>query len=76
MNELAAEIVGIVQPIPLIKKYLRYAYLPLYRESIPEEIPMRLNQTINTVVETDLAFIAGYNQGTAFKIKKLLGVLA
>ncbi|MCC5929315.1 MAG: ATP-binding protein [Cyclobacteriaceae bacterium] len=75
-HELAAEIVGIVQPIPLFKKYLRYAYLPLYRESTPEEVPIRLNQTINTVVETDLAFIAGYNQGAAFKIKKLLGVLA
>lgn len=28
------------------------------------------------MVETDLAFIQGYSQGTAFKVKKLLGVLA
>lgn len=75
-NELAAEIVRVIQPLPLFKKYLRYGYLPLYRESDPDEVPVRLNQTINTVVETDLAFITGYSQGSAFKVKKLLGVLA
>ena len=28
------------------------------------------------IVETDLAYIAGYNTGTATKVKKLLGVIA
>ncbi len=37
---------------------------------------MKLNQVINTVVDTDLAYIAGYNAGTATKIKKLLSVIA
>ncbi|MBD3630547.1 AAA family ATPase [Cyclobacterium sp.] len=75
-NELARDIVNDIQPLPFFKQYLRHGYFPYFKESIPEELPVRLNQTINTVVETDLAFIQGYSQGTAFKVKKLLGVLA
>lgn len=75
-REIAADISNVVQPLPLFKKYLRYGYLPLFRESAPEDIPMRLSQTINAVIETDLGHIQEYGAGTAFKIKKLLGVLA
>ncbi|SHM63597.1 hypothetical protein SAMN04488057_102414 [Cyclobacterium lianum] len=75
-NELARDIVNDIQPLPFFKQYLRHGYFPYFKESIPEELPVRLNQTINTVMETDLAFIQGYSHGTAFKIKKLLGVLA
>jgi uncharacterized protein len=35
-----------------------------------------LNHIINTIVDTDLAYIAVYNSGTANKVKKLLGVIA
>jgi hypothetical protein len=31
---------------------------------------------MNTIVDTDLAYIATYNTGTATKVKKLLGVIA
>lgn len=75
-NDLAAEIVRSIHPLPLFRRYLRYGYLPIFMESPVEEVPVRLNQVINAIVETDLAFIVGYNQGTAFKVKKLLGVLA
>ncbi len=75
-NEIASDIVHNIQPLPLFKRYLKYGYFPFYTESSPEELSVRLSQTINTVVETDLAFIQGYSQGTAFKVKKLLGVLA
>lgn len=75
-REIAADISDVVQPLPLFKKYLRYGYLPLFQESAPEDIPMRLSQTINTVIETDLGHIQEYGAGTAFKIKKLLGLLA
>jgi predicted AAA+ superfamily ATPase len=37
---------------------------------------MKLNQVINTIVDSDLAYIASYNSGTAVKVKKLLGVIA
>lgn len=65
-----------IRPLPLFKKYLRYGYLPLFEGSTPEEIAPRLNQVINTVIETDLGSIKDYTAGTAFKVKKLLGILA
>lgn len=75
-SDIAQHITTHLQPLRLFKKYLQYGYLPLFLESSPGEVPQRLNQTINTVIETDLNYIQGYSAGTAFKIKKLLGVLA
>lgn len=74
--EIAQKILVQIQPLPLFKKYLKYGYLPLFLESLPDEVPLRLSQTINTIIETDLGHIKDYNAGTAFKVKKLLGVLA
>ncbi len=75
-RDIASAISKQIHPLPLFKKYLQYGYLPVFRESTPEEVPIRLNQTINTVIESDLAHIKDYGSGTAFKVKKLLGVLA
>jgi uncharacterized protein len=74
--ELANEISLKIQPIPAFKNYLHVGYLPLFIESTPQEIPIRLHQTINAIIETDLTSINGYNPGTAFKVKKLLGAIA
>jgi predicted AAA+ superfamily ATPase len=63
------------QPLPLFKTYLRNGYLPIIAEGENEYLP-KLEQVINTIVDTDLAFIASYNSGTAIKVKKLLAVVA
>ncbi len=65
-----------LQPLPWFKKYLQWGYLPLFVESSDADIPLRLSQTINTIIETDLSYAESYTVATAFKIKKLLGVLA
>lgn len=65
-----------LRPIPLFREYLEFGYLPIIAESLPAEIPQRLNAVINTVVESDLSYIKNYESGTAHKIKKLLGVIA
>lgn len=75
-RDVANELCKQIHPLPLFKQYLRYGYLPLFHEGTPGEVPIRLNQTINTVIDTDLAYIKDYAAGTAFKVKKLLGVLA
>lgn len=73
----AAKIMKVLRhPLPLFRKYLHYGYLPFFREGSTDEVAIKLSQTINTVIDTDLAYVAGYNAGTAFKVKKLLGVLA
>ncbi len=75
-SQITPEITSKLQPLPIFKEYLKRGYLPIITESTPETIPVFLQQIINTVVESDLAFIADYNAGTAYKVKKLLGVLA
>lgn len=65
-----------IHPLPLFKSYLQHGYLPIITESSAAEIPMRLSQVINTIIESDLAYIEGFDTGTARKIKKLLGVIA
>ncbi len=75
-TEIARIVSEKIQPLPLFRKYLQYGYLPLFLEGTPEEVPLRLSQIINTIIETDLGYIEDYHAGTAFKVKKLLGVLA
>ena len=64
-----------LQPLPLFKKYLQNGYLPIIAEG-ENEYSLKLEQVINAIVDTDLAYIASYNAGTAIKVKKLLGVIA
>jgi uncharacterized protein len=64
-----------LHPLPLFRKYLQFGYLPFIREG-EDSYPHKLNQIINTILDTDLAYIERYDAGTAFKIKKLLAVIA
>ena len=63
------------RPLPAFHKYLQIGYLPIIIEG-EDSYLLKLPQVINTIVDTDLAYIAGYNTGTATKVKKLLGVIA
>jgi uncharacterized protein len=55
--------------------YLKTGYLPMIAEGEAEYLP-KLEQVINAIVDTDLAYIASYNAGTAVKVKRLLSVIA
>jgi uncharacterized protein len=74
-RNVSSKITEEIHPIPLFKKYLQYGYLPILVEG-EKEYPIKLNQIINTIVETDLSFIQSYGSGTAMKVKKLLAVIA
>jgi len=74
-RELSLSVLEKIQPLPVFNKYLKNGYLPIIAEGEAEYLP-RLEQVINTVVDTDLAYIASYNAGTAVKVKRLLGVIA
>jgi predicted AAA+ superfamily ATPase len=72
---LAINVLEKMQPLPLFTKYLKNGYLPIIAEGEAEYLP-KLEQVINAIVDTDLAYIASYNAGTAVKVKRLLGVIA
>ncbi len=73
--ELSNSITEDFRPLPEFRQYLKTGYLPFFKEG-EESYSVKLEQIINTIVDTDLAYIAGYNAGTASKIKKLLGVIS
>ena len=62
--------------LPLFKSYLRSGYFPFSRHDTEGDFLTKLNQVINTVLESDLALVEGYSSGSVIKIKKLLGVLS
>lgn len=74
-KNLSRIITDVIRPLPAFQKYLQVGYLPIIAEG-EDSYHLKLNQVINRIVETDLAYIAGYNTGTATKVKKLLGVIA
>jgi len=74
-RNLSRTITDGLRPLPAFRKYLQLGYLPIIAEG-EDSYQLKLTQVINTIVETDLAYIAGYNTGTATKVKKLLGVIA
>ncbi|MEK6783086.1 MAG: AAA family ATPase [Bacteroidota bacterium] len=62
--------------LPLFKRYLQSGYFPFSYHETEGDFIVKLNQVINTVLESDLATIEGYTAGNVIKIKKLLGVLS
>ncbi len=64
-----------LRPLPAFHKYTQTGYLPIFIEG-EDTYLLKLNQIINAIVETDLAYISAYNPGTAHKVKKLLAVIA
>ncbi len=62
--------------LPLFKEYLKNGYYPFMSNLTPDEYAIRLNQVINTILDTDMAYSSGYTPSTALKLKKLLGILA
>ena len=73
--DLSRTIVERLRPLPAFRKYTELGYLPIFLEG-EDSYYLKLNQVINTIVDTDLAYISAYNSGTAAKVKKLLAVIA
>lgn len=66
-----------VKPLPHFREYLKTGYFPFScgenEKSIAQE---KFQNTINTILESDLAFIQDYSPANILKLKRLLGVIA
>lgn len=62
--------------LPQFKAYLKSGYFPFSEGTGANEYNVQLNQVINTVLDTDMAYAGGYTPSTAIKLKKLLAILA
>ncbi len=73
--EWANLITGKIRPFRYFNDYLRYGYYPFYREQ-PELYPLRLNQTVNMILDVELPQLRNLDVAYVPKIKTLLAVLA
>lgn len=65
-----------IKPLFHFKQYMINGYFPFSKEDSQAEFAIKLNQVINTVLESDLAAIEGYSAANVINLKKLLGVLS
>jgi uncharacterized protein len=75
-EKLSREIVAQVKPLSLFHNYLESGYFPFVFDNEPETNNQRIFRILNTVLETDLAYIEGFSTSNVEKLKKLLGVIA
>jgi uncharacterized protein len=74
-RDISRSVTDHLRPLPAFRQYLKNGYLPFFKEG-EDSYFLKLNQIINTIVDSDLAYTSSWNSGVAFKIKKLLGVIA
>ena len=72
---IAMDIIGRIKIAPLFELYLSQGYYPFYRES-PEDFPIRLRETVATVIDSDLPSVERVTFETLQKVKKLLMIIS
>lgn len=75
-SDITKEITSKIHSLTYFQKYLEYGYFPAIQKTQASDMKMKLFQTINSVLESDLAFSKDYSPANILKIKKLLGVIA
>jgi len=70
-EDIAYEITTKIKPFEFWSEYLKYGYYPFYFEN-PSTYPIRLKETINTVVEVDIPSIFPIEYDKIINLKKLI----
>jgi len=71
---LADEITRRVKPFEYFKEYLQYGYFPYYFEN-SETYSIKLEETVNTVLESDLPIIFNIEPQSIQKLKQLVNLI-
>lgn len=74
-QDLAREVWKKIKPLEVFQEYLKSGYYPYYFEA-RESYDIRLRETINKVLESDLVLLTGISQANSEKLKRLLYVIS
>ena len=74
-TSIANEIIHKTKILPLFRQYLKTGYFPYYKEDLTS-YHIRLLNTVNAVIETDLPAVEKIEFVTVHKLKRLLNVIA
>lgn len=72
---LASSICNQLKPLPIFKKYIETGYFPFYKEDI-NGYHIRLMETVNAILETDLPANFDIEYSTILKIKRLFSLIS
>lgn len=72
--EIADEITKRIKPFEFFSEYLQNGYYPFYFEN-PNTYGLKLEETINTVIESDLPIIFNIEPQNIQKLKQLVGIV-
>jgi len=71
---LSFEISKEIKPLKYFREYLEYGYYPYYFEA-PNSYKLKVEEAINTVIETDLLYIFNIDIQNVYKLKQLVKIL-
>ena len=74
-QEIAGKITQKTKIIPLFRRYLQNGYFPYYKEGL-HNYNLRLQNTVNAILETDLPAVEKIEYVSVQKLKRLLSVIA
>jgi hypothetical protein len=74
-ESIADEICKTIKPLAEFKDYLQFGYYPFFKE-FRETYGLRLEQVLNTVLETDIPSMKSMNYGAIRKLKQLLYIIS
>lgn len=72
--DIADEIVNKIKPFEYFKEYLQYGYFPYYFEN-NETYSIKLEETVNTIIESDLPIIFNIEPQSIQKLKQLVNLI-
>ena len=73
-TDIAFKIKEQIKPLEFFKEYLQYGYYPFYFDN-PKSYKIKLNQTINTVIEVDIPSIFKIKYENISSLKKLITLI-
>lgn len=73
--EIASEVRNFCSPVAAFKEYTKYGFYPFY-DGNREDYYMRIENTVNYIVEQELPLLSDLRTGYIRKIKAMLAVLA
>lgn len=74
-TEISAEVVSRFKPLQYFDEYLQHGYYPYYKEN-PPRYSIRLEETVNMILEIELPLLRGVEQSYVHKLKQLMQIVA
>jgi len=73
-TDIASDITQRIKPYEYFKEYLQYGYFPYYFEN-EQTYSIKLEETVNTVIESDLPIIFNIEPQSIQKLKQLVNLI-